>query len=320
MKRSKGIIWFLVVLVLILTLSGCKKKNQDIIDPVNNPAEDTEDIVNEDKTREEIMEEFIALINNKALDLVVDYVDRNIKNLSSIEGDKMVLNLQAKLEGSIDPLTEETSFKDFDGELMDLAGTELFFPKDKVKDIKDENLRKRIEKLFNNKYKLINMEGQFYPIVDYEAFKAYNPYVSDEIKDYIALRAEMSNEPMAIDGGLRLSYDGLADRIIKAESHIKKYSQGQKYEEVLGYYKNWLGLYLTGLPNTPIENHQTKKIYEDVLESYRKVSKVKDYSTSFVVKKYIDIIEKNNEIINQSIKDKGLELVEEAISLLKTSK
>lgn len=323
MKRNKNIIGIILIATLVLTLSGCKKKKvDDVKEPVLNPTDVTQDVVESEGNREKIMNEFATILKAKELDKIVKYVDDNIGKLTTIEGDKMVLELESALEDSLDPWTEtylhlsESEFK----ELMELKGDELFFFEEKVKDIKDEKLREEVSKLFENKFKLINVEGQFMPIIDYEAFKKYNKNVSDEIKDYISIMANISNEPMAVDGGLRISFDELSARIIDVEKYIQKYSEGQKYEYMLGMYRTWLGLYLEGLPNTPIADFYTKEVHEEVIKSYINTANVKDSVTAYVIGKYINVIDNNKGIVNQDVTDKALSLVNEAISLLETSK
>ena len=311
----------MLVVVLMLSLVGCKKeKPADILEPNENAVEPVEDIVESEENREKIMKGFTNILSTNKPDEVLDYINENISKLTTIEGDKMVLELQTLLENSLDSFAYKILSMDKDGELMNIAGLELFFPEESIKDIKDVKLREEIENLFSSKYKLINIEGQYYPIVDYEKFKHYNKHMSDEIKDYIKIKAKGSNDPMALDAGLRISYNELANRIVEVENYIQKYSEGKKYEEMLGMYRDWLGFYIAGLPNTPIADFHTKKIFKDVMESYTKTANIKDSSTAFVINKYIKIIDENKGIINKFVEDEGLSLINEALSLLETSK
>ncbi len=320
MKKRINIFIILIVLVLVATLSGCKKKDLETTDPVNGSTNGMEDSGDKEKTREQIMSEFDNILVKGKLEEVIEFIDENITKLSQIEGDKMVSELEGILYKSLDATTDKILQGDTNGELMRIAGTELFFPEDKIKDIQDEKFREEITKIINSKYKLINLEESYYPIPDYEKMKQYNSYISDEIKEYIEIKAIDSNEPVAVDAGLRITYDDLASRIVKIEKYIEKYSGGQKYEEMLGNYKNKLAIYLGGLDNTPIADYQTKKIFDDVLESYKKTSNIKDSSTAFVVKKYISAIEENDLVVNKAVEDKVVSIVNEALALLEVSK
>lgn len=321
MKKHINKIGIFLLIVLILGLAGCKKQEPgDTIEPVKTPGDSTEDVVDSEEDREKIMEEFETVLGTKEIDKVVDFVNDNIGKLTTVEGDKVVLELEALLEDSIDSLTDKLLSLDKDGKLMELSETELFFPMDKIKDIDDEELRVEVTRLYNSKYKLINLEGQLYPIIDYEAFKEYNKNVSDEIKDYIDIMAEISNEPIAVDAALRISFDELATRILRAENYLQRYAQGQKYEDMLRKYSSWLNIYLQGLPNTPIADHDTRKIKEEVMKSYVETAKVNDSATAFVVTKYIGAINENKGIVNENLIDKSLSLVNEALSSLEASK
>lgn len=321
MKKQLNRLGILILIIIIFTV-GCKKNNGDeLTTPSNNPINNVEDVadkVNPDK----IMKEFEKHIEAKDLGKAIDFINNNIEKLTAIEGDKMILELENLLAASIESLSAEISnfTQEQFNELMDLNGDELFLPESKIENISDEELRDQIKNLFNNYYKLINREGMFDPIIDYEALKKYNKHISDEIKDYIKIKANNSNEPMAVDGALRISYDDLGQRILEAEEYIKKYYEGQRYEEVLGLYRTWLGLYLGGLPNTPIEDFENKIIKKEVYESYKKTAKTKDSATAFVVSKYIEIIDGNKGVIDNKVKDEVVSLVNEALYLLEASK
>ncbi|WP_333657064.1 hypothetical protein [Tissierella praeacuta] len=319
MKKYKNMVIIFILILSVVTLSSCKKKDP-IKDLTKEPTESIENSGEDGKDREKIMEDFDSTLKNKDLDKIVSFIDENIGKLSQIEGDKMVSELENILSKSLDSMTDSILEIDTNGELIKIGGTEFFFPEDKIKDIQDENLRNLVTKLINSKYKLVNIEGNYYPLVDYEKMKEYNDYISDEMKEYIAIKAMDSNEPVAIDAGLKISYDELASRIIQTEKYIQRYSQGQRHEEMLGSYKNKLVIYLGGLDNTPICDPQSKKIYDEVLESYRKTSKTKDSTTAFIINKYIGVIEENKLIVNKVVEDKIVSLVNEALALLEVSK
>jgi hypothetical protein len=309
------------MLVLVIALSGCKKKNNDIEEPGKDSIQSKDDFGKDEVDVEEVMKKFNKLIKNgDEPSTIVQFINEHIKGLSQIEGERMVLDLETILQDSTDSLTDKLLEIDNNGELMIIGGTELFFPDNKVKDIQDDELRDYVTKLFASNYKLINLEGSFYPITDYEKMKQYNNYISDEMKDYIDIKAMDSDKPVAIDAGLVISYDELAERILKTENYIQKYSEGKRYEEMLGSYRSKLDIYLSGLDNTPIADYETKKIYKDVVDSYEKTINTKDSVTAFVVSKYMDTIKENKYIIDKNVTDNVLSLVNESLSLLESSK
>ena len=321
MKRSISIRILLIAVVLVIGLSGCKKKKPEIQEPVKEPNESTEDIGQEEVDKEEIMKEFNNLVDSKnEPDKIVTFIDKEIGKLTNIEADQMIIQLENSLEKSLDSVLDNIIKLDEDDELINLGGSELFFPKDKVKDIKNDELRKEVEKALGNKLKLINLEGNFYPIIDYEKLQKYNSNISPELKDYLAVRTMDSNMPVAIDGGLYISFDELAERILKTEDYLQKYSGGKKQEEMLKNYRDKLEIYLLGMDNSSISDFETGKIYDEVLESYKKTANTKDKITAYIVRKYLNSIEENEYIIDESITRNILSLVNESISLLEETK
>lgn len=319
-KNRKSIFIVFMSMILVLSLAGYKKKNPEKADPSKNPTEAVNNSSDTEKDKAAIMKEFDSALKTNDLSKIVKFVDDNIEGLSQIEGDRMVLDLETALEESLNAIMDNIFEIDSNGELMSIAGTELFFPEDKVKDIKNDELKKQITQLLENKYKLINLEGNFYPITDYEKLKKYNNYVSNEVKEYIEIKAMDSNTPVVIDAGLQISYDDLASRIVKTENYIQQYSGVKRYEEVLRLYRGKLALYLDGVDNTPISDNTTNKIHNDILESYKKTANIKDSVTAHIVNKYINVIEENDLIINKAVQDEVVSLVNEAISILEVTK
>lgn len=321
MKKSVLTPIILIITVLIIVLSGCKKKAPETQEPVKEIEEPTEEVLGEDVDKEAVMKDFNNIVESEnEPDKIVSFIDKEIDKLSDIEGDQMVSQLEKSLEKSLDQFADKIIQLDKDGELIGIGGSELFFPEDKLKDIKNDELRKEVEKVLNSKYKLINLEGGFYPIIDYEKLQGYNNNISPELKDYIEIKAMDSNKPVAIDGALYISSDELSKRILKAEDYLQKYSGGQRYEEMLKNYKGKLEIYLLGLPNTPISNYETGKIEDEILESYKNTANTKDKVTAYIVRKYLSSIEENEYIVDESITVNIVSLVNEAISLLKETK
>ena len=321
MKRSNIKRILLIAVVLVIGLSGCKKKKPEIQEPVKEPNEVTEDIVEEEVDKEEIMKDFNNLVESESKpDKIVSFIDKEIAKLTNIEGDQMISQLERSLRESIGTVGYNIAKLDVDGELISLGGSELFFPEERVNDIKNARLQKEVEKTLASNYKLINLEGDFYPIIDYEKLQKYKENISPELKDYLAVRAMDSNMPVATDIGLDISFDELAGRILKTEDYLQKYSGGQRQEEMLRNYKEKLQIYLLGMDNSLISDPETGKIHDEVLESYKKTANTKDKVTAHIVRKYLNSIEENEYIIDESITENILSLVNESISLLEETK
>lgn len=315
-----------IILVLALSI-GCTNNQEDvkgndegvIVDKDNQDLDDEVDTTDEEKTAEDIMKDFADKVE-KSLSDAGNFLEKNMDKLSQVEVDKMVSNLINKTEENVDKIREKIANMDKDQEIIDAFDDDLYLTQDQIDQMDNDELRKELDRLQAENYRLINLEGQYYPAVNYEGFKKYEDHVSDEIKDYIALKARDSNKPLALDGGLYISYEELADRIIETENYIKKYGEGDRYGEALEMYKNKLSMYLLGIPNTPITEENSDKIKDDLMESYKQTALISDSSTGFIVGKYINLIEKNNGVIDDEIKRHGEVLLEEANELIRAKK
>lgn len=320
MKKFTYLI-IIIVLTLSLSLFGCTKDEGEEPNNTDDPigVEDENDEDDNTKTSEDIINEFGEIIaDNEETEELIEFIDKNIEKVTSIEGDQMVTELINRLEESKESFMNKLMELD-NGKLVNIS-IERFFPEENIKDIEDEELKELVEEIIENKYKLQLAEGMYYPIVDYEKLKEYDDYVSEEVKDYVHLKAVDSNTVIASDAALVISYDELADIIIDTEKYIEKYAGGVYSDRVEKMYNNKLDIYLSGLPNTLIYDYNTKKINEDVLESYIETGSKGDTVTSFIVGKYVNIIRDNENIIDEEVLKKADELLEEALTLLVNTK
>ncbi len=336
MKRKTKILLIVMVFILILTLSGCESNNVQAHDEKPDGKSKGNNIVGKENGNKNsnIMKDFRSMIenNNEPVDLV-KYIDENIGKVLPEERVEMIEKLELVQEQYIEEYTNELFIDDYQAELLSLSGIYqlegepeedikqyLFFNETNIEKIKNDNLKELVSKIIQGKYKLINLEGAFYPIVDYEALKVYNRYISNELKDYINIKAMDSNDPTIIDASLMISFDELAERLIAIENYIGQYSEDIRCEELLRLYGTYLRFYLEGTDNTPIYDYETNKIKDEVLSSYKKALKSKDTVVSHIVSKYMNIIEENQFIIDESVISKTTALHNEAIAKLEERK
>ena len=315
----KRIIYLMGTTILVLALAiGCTTSKDNIDDKGDGVIIDKDEQVvdnQDDRTSEEIINEYEEKVK-ESLSNAGDFIDKEKDKLSETEVDKMVTRLIKYTEENVDKVEKKINKLDKDQEIMDLFGDDIYLTQEQIDNIDDKDLKEELNKLQTENYRLINLEGQYYVSVNYEEFKRYEGHVSDELRDYIDLKARDTNKPVALDGGLYASYEDLAERIIASENYIKKYGGNDRYEEVLDMYRNKLSMYLSGLPNTPITEEGSDKIKVDLMDSYKKTSLIKDSSTGFIVGKYVNIIEKNQGNINDDIRNQAELLLQEAIELI----
>lgn len=320
MKKILKAISMISILLILFTM-GCEsdllEKNDKVIyEALENPLTAVE---NEDTDK--LVHEFKSMVesNNEPYTLV-QFIDENIKNATEEEAAVMILILEEVQKEYIQKYTDELFMEDNQMELLKLSGTEQFFNEENIENIKNVKLKDIVERIFKGKYKLINMEGGFYPEIDYEKYKEYNRYLSDEIIGYIEIKALNSSKPAILDAEIAISFDEIGERLTQTEKYIQKYPQGVKFEDVLRIYSNYLRLYLEGSDNSPLYEYETKEIKEDIMKSYKKIKGNDRLITSKIISKYIDIIEHNNNIIDESVLSKVPKLLSEAVATLESIK
>jgi len=305
-----------LALSFILLLSGCSvdiKQNDKAI----YEALKREVYKKDDTSIHELIKEYkeIAKSDNEPY-ILVKFIDENIKNVDKKEAVAMILILEEVQKEYTSRYTDELFADNNQAELLSLSQDQLFFDETKVEEIKNADLKELVNKILNGKYKLMNLEGAFYPVIDYEGLKSYSSYLTDEMKDYLEIKSNSSNMPVVIDGEMTISHEELGQRLIETEKYISKYPNSIKAQDALRCYGECLKVYLEGTPNTPIYDAKTGKIKDEVISSYMKLSSNKDLVTSQVISRYIEIIQGNQNIIDDNVLSHVPEVYSSAIASL----
>ena len=311
--------------ILLISLVGCNSKGVEL--GTESPTKPVDGVPTKpvEYSREDIMKDFRNIVksNNEPF-LLAKFMDENISKVEMDDAVEMVKELEQLQLQYIEKYTDEMFIEDYQRELWRLSETEeklsLFFDMKNIDKIENHGLKELMEKLLDGKYKLISMEGAFYPIIDYEALKIYNKYLSDEMKAYLDIKSMDSNMPTIIDAAIIIPFDELANRLVKVEEHMKNYPECPECEEILRLYGAYLKLYLEGSDNTPIFNYANKTIKEEILSSYKKTAKLENSITGNAVNKYIKVIEENDNKIDNNVLSKITEIYNEAIANLEGNK
>jgi hypothetical protein len=225
---------------------------------------------------------------------IVAFIDKHIEHATKEQADAMIRGLHKFYAKDL----EKTQNQFYETNAQDVL-TKLNWPitRDNLADIKDEAVRKLVETKLDGKYKLETVEGSIFPIVDYEPEKTYASRLSPELSDYIMLQAVESNDKMAADAGLLISWDQLAQRSLAAESYATNYPKSPELEEVKYLYiDRYLTAYLYGLDNTPVYDFETFKLLNEVKISYKKLVKEHPETiTAKVVVDYLDLLSKHKD-------------------------
>jgi len=285
----------IMLLTISLVLTGCVSQKP----PVDEKIPPVEQQPGEQKNKDEVSKEVSAnfdklLLENKKPNEIIKFIDNNIEKIEKLQASDMVERLTKvqhdSLEGYMDKMYEGNNFE--------LMADYFLSSKDeegRINDVKSESLKVLLYEILDGGYKIHMVEGGPVLGIDYEKLKRYNSYITEEIKEFISLEAEESKNPFAMDGGLMIPVEELADRIAKSERYLKNYPDSPRSEEIGMRNKGTIGLYLTGLPNTPAFDYESKKISEEFLTSYKRT--IKDYKgTVFaeIVEEYLIVLEKDN--------------------------
>ncbi|KRQ87141.1 hypothetical protein ABG79_00939 [Caloramator mitchellensis] len=295
MINKKRIINLMLIFFIVLQV-GCA-----------NGVSDKEEI----KQETEIMEQLDKIIQNgNKMDKVIDFINSNISLVSRENASKMINMLEKEQEKKLALLEEKFYSKDFQERFIKLYGSG--FDINNIKDLQDEELKKLILETTTEGYRIETAEGYFFPIIDYESYKKYSSYVTDDIKEYINIMSLESTKVPAKDAALIIGWNEVIERAINQERFIKNYPNSAKINEIKQLYKKYLGFILYGVDNTPIFN-EDGLILKDVKNTYIQV--IKSYKVSGVteiIKDYIDILQNNNDKITNDA-DKFRQIVIDSI-------
>lgn len=187
-----------------------------------------------------------------------------------------------------------------------------------IESIEDSELRNLIEEIYKSGYKLVGLEGNFYPIIDYQIFLKYTDYMLAEYKEYILIQAKESEKVSMADGALTITWDDIAQRLVSIESFVTSFPDSSKKETMGSLFFRYLTSYFYGLNNTPAFDYNTNEFYPDVIESYKKTTS--DYSGTIVselVSSYFVSVENNNFIMNDDVRNTAVSLMKQAEQKLK---
>lgn len=117
-------------------------------------------------------------------------------------------------------------------------------------------------------FKLISVEGNEQPIIDYHFIDDYSGQLSQEMLDFTAFMTLNSDDPWAKDAGIIIPLTDLADRIALGEQFIVKYPSSVMKEQVQIQYRYYLRSLLGGLDNTPLVLFDSKKIDPEFISAF----------------------------------------------------
>lgn len=139
--------------------------------------------------------------------------------------------------------------------------------------IKDSNVRNLLIEGRDKGYKLETSEGMYYPVMHYEGFKSFKPYVTKDIAAYIDIMATESNQPSVADAAIVISWTELTNRALALEDFVIQYPASNRSTALQKELLMATSRLLYGTSNTPAYDYdeqiikpEVKKAYEDALK------------------------------------------------------
>lgn len=132
-------------------------------------------------------------------------------------------------------------------------------------------------------YTFVRIEGSVMPVLDYGFVENYGEALSPGMLAYVAFKKLDSDRLWGSDGGLRIPVKELGDRIAQGEKVLKDHSENllpAVKEDTLRTVKNYLHVYMSGLPNTPLASEgkirpEVQSAYEDFLKNHPETESAK---------------------------------------------
>ena len=289
--RSVSLVMSIVVLLGAGLLTGCTAPAED---NTGSKAEDNNPPAVEESNEDKVMPEFMALAEgNPKPDAIIEFMDKNISEVSKENASKMLDKLEKSLKNNL-PELEERYYSTAVQEAM-FNAYKSEFDLSKLDSIQDGEVKSLIDETKAMGYKVETAEGMFFPIINYEFLKKFSSYAGDDMKDYIDIMAAESNKVPAKDGALVIGWDEVIERALAQESFIAKHSGSAKAESIKELQKRYIMFILYGLNNTPLFSYDTKTMNPEAKEVYIKA--VKDNADSELIKflgGYMEILEKSD--------------------------
>ncbi|WP_422485540.1 hypothetical protein [Gudongella sp. DL1XJH-153] len=317
--------WVLILmsLILVIALAACGNNEEEAQEPEAEPPVQEEPVQEaEEDEKEVIMEEFRDIVEEgeASVSNIKQFMHENLPVLGELEGNYILDNLENALKKEIEVVNLNIEQFDAEEELMDLFGDRISLPENMIGEIDNLDLRSTVQDAYDNHYKLISREGQIEAVIDYSSLKEYQSKVTDEWKEYIDIMAIESDDPAYNDGALTITFDQLAERILRIENYLNRYISGPRQEELLEMYENQLTAYYKGLPNTPIAAYDSGVVMENVYKSYESTAANEGYVTSSMINEYRTAIRDNDMIVDDSILSLADQYIDESVRVLREFK
>lgn len=314
------LIWIGVLcLVLIIGCSNETKNTTNVVDPAKvgqdeaptEPTNLTEEVDSntpeEDATVEtdpSVMADFQALVDKKAkaAELKV-FVDSQVGKVAVEDYTDMVIALEDSQQDQL--LALEDRFyngAEFQEQLWDLNKDDEF-DYAKIDTVTNPDLKKLLIDTRDGGYKLETAEGSYFPVIDYEEYEKYQAYVSEDIRDYIEIKAIESKVVSLKDGGMIIGWDEVVKRAVRQETFIANYPNSVRTDEMKRLFGGYVYVSFNGVDNTPLFNYDNNMFEPEVKTAYTDAVRAGTDSSPYLkrLSVLLDLIEKSGSQMSDEV-------------------
>ncbi|TEB06063.1 hypothetical protein Psch_03105 [Pelotomaculum schinkii] len=269
----------IILCLLVVVAAGCTAKKQTEPKPPAEPKANT------------VMNDFQILTQEDAgVEEVANFINNNIASVSKEDASKLVDEFE-KIQQKKLPQFESMFAEDA---IQSKINTEYKSITAQA-DVKDNELKELLASTKNSGYKVETAEGMFFPIIDYSFYKKFSAFVTPDMKDYIDIMAEESDQVPAKDAALVIGWDEVLRRALNQEEFINAYKDSMKVDEVRELYKKYLTFTLYGLNNTPLFSYESKALDPKAREVYENAAANAGNSEFLkTLGGYLDLLKDNN--------------------------
>ena len=255
----KSLKYAALILLVLLTFScfGCannknKSKNED----------------------EQVLAGFENVLQGANEKVVLAFIDENITKVSRKAADKLVYGYEKLQKNKLNDLEQQFSEgKEEKWTITIPRGLQkefgYFFSMDKIDSIKDPQLKEILQEVRDTGYLARTAEGMYFPVINYDFYRKYSGYLTDQAKDYYSIMSEESNKIAVDDGSLQITPDDILKRMEAQQIYINKYPGSPKLRDIKDLYIKYVGFYLCGAINTPAFSYNAKILNADFKKSYQ---------------------------------------------------
>lgn len=178
-----------------------------------------------------------------------------------------------------------------------------------LKEIKHPTVLKLLQEASDMGFKLETSEGLYYPIINYEVYKKFQPYVNPDIVAYIDIMAAESNQATTSDAAFVITWDELIRRTLEKEAFLNNFPSSNRASAV----KNslYVGYLFYGSDNSPAYDWYTEEeirtIDPVVKKAYQKAVASRELNTKSVlldtVEKILHFLDDSNDELTPEIKE-----------------